>query len=155
MYICEDKIRIGFAGEVISEEYALEYGTDKIEMHLGAVGPGDKVLLVDDLVATGGTLGAGIRLVGEPTPVACLPAICLSSACCFGLHVSSVYWYMFFRLHDFFVCMAFEVKVEFCLRCSPLVPHKWGTVFASTQVVWLQNRPRVCFLLQHLPQPQA
>lgn len=50
-------------GETISEEYALEYGTDKIEMHKGAVGPGDKVLLVDDLVATGGTLGAGIRLI--------------------------------------------------------------------------------------------
>jgi len=33
-------------------------------MHLGAVGPGDKVLLVDDLVATGATLGAGIRLIG-------------------------------------------------------------------------------------------
>ncbi|CAI7865039.1 unnamed protein product [Closterium sp. NIES-53] len=48
----------------ISEEYTLEYGTDKIEMHLGAVGPEDKVLLVDDLVATGGTLGAGIRLIG-------------------------------------------------------------------------------------------
>ena len=52
-------------GETISEEYSLEYGTDKIEMHLGAVSPGDRVLLVDDLVATGGTLGAGIRLLGE------------------------------------------------------------------------------------------
>eukprot|EP00897_Mesotaenium_endlicherianum_P007427 jgi/Mesen1/6712/ME000344S05995 len=50
-------------GETISEEYSLEYGTDKIEMHKGAVGPEDKVLLVDDLVATGGTLGAGIRLI--------------------------------------------------------------------------------------------
>ena len=52
-------------GETISEEYSLEYGTDKIEMHLGAVSPGDRVLLVDDLVATGGPLGAGIRLLGE------------------------------------------------------------------------------------------
>lgn len=57
---------VAHAGETISEEYSLEYGTDKIEMHLGAVGPGDKVLLVDDLVATGGTLGAGIRLIGTP-----------------------------------------------------------------------------------------
>eukprot|EP00850_Spirogloea_muscicola_P015401 SM000117S25521 [mRNA] locus=s117:261686:263585:- [translate_table: standard] len=50
-------------GEVIYEEYTLEYGTDRIEMHQGAVEPGDKALLIDDLVATGGTLGAGIRLL--------------------------------------------------------------------------------------------
>ena len=53
------------AGETISEEYKLEYGTDKIEMHKGAVGPGDRVLVEDDIIATGGTLGAGIRLIGE------------------------------------------------------------------------------------------
>eukprot|EP00270_Netrium_digitus_P001299 TRINITY_DN1140_c0_g1_i1.p1 TRINITY_DN1140_c0_g1~~TRINITY_DN1140_c0_g1_i1.p1 ORF type:complete len:185 (+),score=54.22 TRINITY_DN1140_c0_g1_i1:270-824(+) len=50
-------------GETVSEEYKLEYGSDKIEIHKGALEEGDKVLLVDDLVATGGTLGAGIRLV--------------------------------------------------------------------------------------------
>ncbi|GJP43764.1 hypothetical protein CLOM_g3182 [Closterium sp. NIES-68] len=61
-FVCLRKPR-KLPGETISEEYALEYGTDKIEMHLGAVGPDDKVLLVDDLVATGGTLGAGIRLL--------------------------------------------------------------------------------------------
>ncbi|CAI5461223.1 unnamed protein product [Closterium sp. Yama58-4] len=61
-FVCLRKPR-KLPGATISEEYALEYGTDKIEMHLGAVGPEDKVLLVDDLVATGGTLGAGIRLI--------------------------------------------------------------------------------------------
>lgn len=42
----------------------LEYGTDCLEMHVGAVQPGESVLIVDDLVATGGTLSAAIRLLG-------------------------------------------------------------------------------------------
>jgi len=50
-------------GEVISEEYSLEYGTDKIEMHVGAVQPNDRVLIVDDLIATGGTLCAAAKLI--------------------------------------------------------------------------------------------
>ncbi|KAL3840481.1 hypothetical protein ACJIZ3_025072 [Penstemon smallii] len=50
-------------GEVISEEYSLEYGTDKIEMHVGAVQPGERAVIVDDLIATGGTLTAAIRLL--------------------------------------------------------------------------------------------
>jgi adenine/guanine phosphoribosyltransferase-like PRPP-binding protein len=50
---------------VISEKYALEYGTDCIEMHVGAVGPDDRALVVDDLIATGGTLCAAIRLLGK------------------------------------------------------------------------------------------
>ncbi|KAK4481550.1 hypothetical protein RD792_012451 [Penstemon davidsonii] len=50
-------------GEVISEEYSLEYGTDKIEMHVGAVQPGERAVIVDDLIATGGTLNAAIRLL--------------------------------------------------------------------------------------------
>ncbi|RZR87195.1 hypothetical protein BHM03_00014556 [Ensete ventricosum] len=52
-------------GEVISEEYSLEYGTDKMEMHVGAVQPGDRALVIDDLIATGGTLSAAIRLLGK------------------------------------------------------------------------------------------
>ncbi|CAN1274408.1 Adenine phosphoribosyltransferase 1, chloroplastic [Linum perenne] len=51
-------------GEVISEEYSLEYGTDKIEMHVGAVQAGERALVVDDLIATGGTLNAAIKLLG-------------------------------------------------------------------------------------------
>ncbi|KAJ8541185.1 hypothetical protein K7X08_002001 [Anisodus acutangulus] len=50
-------------GEVISEEYSLEYGTDKMEMHVGAVQAGERALVVDDLIATGGTLTAAIRLL--------------------------------------------------------------------------------------------
>ncbi|XP_065004524.1 adenine phosphoribosyltransferase 1-like isoform X3 [Musa acuminata AAA Group] len=52
-------------GKVISEEYSLEYGTDRMEMHVGAVQPGDRALVIDDLIATGGTLSAAIRLPDE------------------------------------------------------------------------------------------
>ena len=45
--------------------YDLEYGTDTLEMHLGAIQPGQRVVLVDDLLATGGTMEAAIRLVKE------------------------------------------------------------------------------------------
>ncbi|XP_025880801.1 adenine phosphoribosyltransferase 2 isoform X2 [Oryza sativa Japonica Group] len=50
-------------GEVISETYILEYGTDCLEMHVGATEPGERVVVVDDLVATGGTLCAAIKLL--------------------------------------------------------------------------------------------
>ncbi|XP_004290961.1 PREDICTED: adenine phosphoribosyltransferase 1-like [Fragaria vesca subsp. vesca] len=50
-------------GKVISEEYSLEYGTDTMEMHVGAVEAGERALIIDDLIATGGTLGAAIRLL--------------------------------------------------------------------------------------------
>jgi len=49
--------------EVIREQYALEYGTDIIEMHVDALRPGDRILLHDDLLATGGTMCAAIKLV--------------------------------------------------------------------------------------------
>ncbi|KAK2660147.1 hypothetical protein Ddye_006680 [Dipteronia dyeriana] len=52
-------------GEVISEEYSLEYGKDVMEMHVGAVQAGERALIVDDLIATGGTLCAAIRLLGN------------------------------------------------------------------------------------------
>lgn len=51
--------------ETISAEYELEYGKAEIEMHKDAVQPGQKVVLVDDLIATGGTIEAAARLVGE------------------------------------------------------------------------------------------
>ena len=49
--------------ETVSEEYALEYGTAKIEIHKDAIKPGQKVVLIDDLIATGGTMKASADLV--------------------------------------------------------------------------------------------
>lgn len=49
--------------KVIGEDYVLEYGVDTMEIHADAIRPGDRVLLVDDLVATGGTAEAAIRLI--------------------------------------------------------------------------------------------
>ncbi|BAT78151.1 hypothetical protein VIGAN_02079700 [Vigna angularis var. angularis] len=56
-------------GEVISEKYALEYGTDCLELHVGAVQPGERAIVIDDLVATGGTLSAGVKLLGDLQPL--------------------------------------------------------------------------------------
>ena len=49
--------------KTLSETYELEYGTDTMEMHEDAIKPGDHVLVLDDLIATGGTLAATCRLV--------------------------------------------------------------------------------------------
>ena len=49
--------------KVLSEEYSLEYGTDKVEMHADAIKSGSRVLMVDDLLATGGTAKATCRLI--------------------------------------------------------------------------------------------
>jgi len=67
-----DKLSVGFVpirkpgklpSEVVSEEYSLEYGVDSVEIHKDAISPGQRVLVIDDLIATGGTLGAGCNLV--------------------------------------------------------------------------------------------
>ncbi|XP_028779073.1 adenine phosphoribosyltransferase 4 [Neltuma alba] len=50
-------------GKVISQDYTLEYGRDRLEMHVGAVDVGDRALVVDDLIATGGTLCAAMDLL--------------------------------------------------------------------------------------------
>lgn len=49
--------------EVVSETYELEYGTDTLEIHRDALVPGERVLIIDDVLATGGTASAGVRLV--------------------------------------------------------------------------------------------
>lgn len=49
--------------EVVSESYELEYGTDTLEIHKDAIAPGDNVLLIDDLLATGGTIAASAKLI--------------------------------------------------------------------------------------------
>ncbi|MFO1352128.1 MAG: adenine phosphoribosyltransferase [Gammaproteobacteria bacterium] len=49
--------------ETIGQDYALEYGTDRVEIHTDMVAPGEQVLLIDDLIATGGTALAAIQLI--------------------------------------------------------------------------------------------
>jgi adenine phosphoribosyltransferase len=51
--------------KVIGQDYALEYGTDRVEMHVDAVAKGEPVLLLDDLIATGGTAVAAIQLLQQ------------------------------------------------------------------------------------------
>ncbi len=62
--------------ETISQDYDLEYGKATIEMHKDAIAPGQKVVIVDDLIATGGTLEASAKLVealgGEVVKIICL-----------------------------------------------------------------------------------
>jgi adenine phosphoribosyltransferase len=49
--------------QTIGEDYALEYGNDRVEIHVDALLEGEQVLLVDDLIATGGTAEAAIRVI--------------------------------------------------------------------------------------------
>src|SRR6202008_2952500 len=49
--------------KTIGQEYTLEYGVDIIEMHEDAIKPGERILIVDDLIATGGTAEAGVKLL--------------------------------------------------------------------------------------------
>lgn len=62
--------------ETISQEYELEYGSAIIEMHKDAIKKGQKVVIVDDLIATGGTLAASVKLVeqlgGEVEKIICI-----------------------------------------------------------------------------------
>ncbi len=84
-----DKLGAGFVpirkpgklpAKTISQSYELEYGTDEVEIHADAVKPGDKVLMFDDLLATGGTMAAGCELVkklgGEIVGVAFVIELC-------------------------------------------------------------------------------
>ena len=54
---------IKLPGDILAEEYQLEYGKDSIEVHIDGINKEDKVLIVDDLLATGGTSGAAARLI--------------------------------------------------------------------------------------------
>lgn len=66
------KLSVGFVplrkpaklpAETISQEYELEYGIDQLEVHVDAIEQGEQVLLIDDLIATGGTAEAGVALI--------------------------------------------------------------------------------------------
>jgi adenine phosphoribosyltransferase len=50
-------------GATVGQDYALEYGTDRIEIHTDAISEGDSILLIDDLIATGGTANAACSLI--------------------------------------------------------------------------------------------
>ncbi|KKQ27905.1 MAG: Adenine phosphoribosyltransferase [Candidatus Magasanikbacteria bacterium GW2011_GWC2_37_14] len=67
-----DRLKIGFVpvrkigklpAETITEDYELEYGSNKLQIHLDAINPGEKILIIDDLLATGGTALATCKLV--------------------------------------------------------------------------------------------
>jgi len=67
-----DRLGVGFdlirkpgklPGEVVTESYELEYGTDSIEIHRDSIEEGMNILLIDDLLATGGTMSAALKLV--------------------------------------------------------------------------------------------
>ena len=66
--------------ETISQEYELEYGSAELEMHTDAVVPGNKVVIIDDLIATGGTIEAACKLVeqlgGKVVSVLALMELC-------------------------------------------------------------------------------
>jgi adenine phosphoribosyltransferase len=66
--------------ETVSQSYQLEYGTDQIEVHADAIAPGEKVLMLDDLLATGGTMAAACDLVrklgGEIVGIAFVIELC-------------------------------------------------------------------------------
>lgn len=86
---------------VLTESYELEYGADAMEMHADAISPGDRVLLVDDLIATGGTAMAALKLlrkagakVAGAAFLVCLPELQgdtkLASS---GVEVSYLVWF--------------------------------------------------------------
>lgn len=52
-------------GETVGHDYALEYGTDRIELHIDAIAAGERVLLIDDLIASGGTAEAACKLIEQ------------------------------------------------------------------------------------------
>ena len=101
----------------ISKTYALEYGTATIEMHKDAIKPGQKVLIVDDLIATGGTIEAAAKLIEElgGEVVKIVFFICcrqfLSAAIGFGGTILDVLY-----LIGFFISVAKKENKIFCSK---------------------------------------
>ncbi|CAI9095902.1 OLC1v1031937C3 [Oldenlandia corymbosa var. corymbosa] len=93
-------------GKVYRQEYDLEYGSDCIEMHVGAVEPGERALVVDDLIATGGTLCAAMNLLeragAEVIECACVIEIPELKVCTSLIHAS--------------IFLLLFCSISFCLR---------------------------------------
>lgn len=70
--------------QTIGIDYALEYGSDRLEMHADAIIPGQRILLVDDVLATGGTLDAAARLVTQAGAVIAGAALVIEIAALAG-----------------------------------------------------------------------
>jgi len=68
--------------ETVGHNYELEYGTDRIEIHTDAINKGDQILLMDDLIATGGTAEAAVKLIRE------MEAVIIE--CCFVIDLPDV-----------------------------------------------------------------
>lgn len=66
----------------VGRDYDLEYGTDRVEIHVDAINPGERVLLIDDLIATGGTAEAAILLIEDMGGVV--------AGCCFVVDLPDV-----------------------------------------------------------------
>jgi len=72
--------------KTLAAAYVLEYGTDTLEMHVDALAPGDRVLIVDDVLATGGTAQAVIRLIKEARGLAVASAFVIELTFLNGRH---------------------------------------------------------------------
>lgn len=86
--------------EKLSVSYSLEYGTDRVEMHRDAIAPGARVLMVDDLLATGGTMKAACELVetagGEVVE------------CAFIIHLADLPGAQLLKKHSVFSLVSYE-----------------------------------------------
>jgi len=86
--------------KTISQSYDLEYGTDTLEMHVDGVAPGLKVLVVDDLLATGGTVGACCKLLED--------AGAIIAGCCFVVELAGLQGRKKLGSHEAFSLITYE-----------------------------------------------
>ena len=88
-------------GFIIAQEYKLEYGTDQVEMHSDAFESGAKILLVDDLIATGGTMMAAVTLIEKLGGIVTETAVIVDLPDIGGSKKLAASGYKFFALTEF------------------------------------------------------
>jgi len=86
--------------ETLSESYELEYGTDNVEIHKDAITKGQKVLLIDDLIATGGTALASCKLIEKLEGIV--------TECCFTMELTDLKGREKLSKYSFFSLIKFE-----------------------------------------------